>query len=317
MGSTPIRASDTMSPMRMVNLSRALAILSAALFLSSCSVFSQPKGGVKVTSNQISDIYLDAKNIGTTPLSNSPLEVKKYQLRIVPQDPSFAPEETQVKLFPGFETTVDWLFGKTKDDSSGYIFEAENAHKRDASELEITTDPDNVPININGENKGFSPLVVDSLPVGDYQLGLQAPGYNESNRSVRLMKGKRLLVTVKLARKPLDIAATAPTLAPLPAPVTTPRPTPRPTPKLTTSTSSSSAVLGKSTAKKPYIEVLDTPTGFLRVRSKPAADGDILGQLNVGETVPYGGTTTDNWFKIVFGATSSAWVSGQYSRLVQ
>jgi uncharacterized protein YgiM (DUF1202 family) len=305
--------------MRVRVLSQLSVVLVAGLLLSSCTLFRQPSGGLKVTSNVAADVYLDNKNVGTTPLSKNPLDVKKYQLKIVPTDPTLVAQESQIKLFPGIETTVEWEFGKTKDDSSGFIYETENAHKRDASELEIITSPDNVPITINGENKGFSPLVIDNLPEGDYQLGLMAPGFASAGKNVRLIKGKRMLITAKLARKPIEVSSPSAALAPMPtpAPVATPKSTPKPTPKLATSSSTGSAVLGTKTAPKPYVEVLNTPTGFLRVRAAPKADAEILGQLNIGDAVSYGGQTTDNWFKIVFGATSSAWVSGQYSKLVQ
>ncbi len=270
------------------------------------------------------DVYLDNKNVGTTPLTKNPLEVKKYQLKIVPTDPTFVAQESQIKLFPGIETTVEWVFGKTRDDSSGFIYETENAHKRDASELEIITSPDNVPVTVNGENKGFSPLVIDNLPEGDYQLGLMAPGFSAETKTVKLIKGKRMLITAKLARKPIEVASPSASLAPVATPASTPvaKATPKPTPKLATNTSTGSAVLGTTkTAQKPYVEVLSTPTGYLNIRSAPSTSSDLLGRLNIGDQVSYGGQTTAdgsfNWFKIVFGATSSAWVSGQYSKLVQ
>lgn len=295
---------------------QSLVCIGAAILLSSCSLLKHPTGGLKVTSNVIADVYIDSKSAGSTPLSKSPLDVKKYAVKVVPQSASMAPYETQVKVFSGFETTIDWNFGETKEDSSGFVFELEGAHKRDAVELEIITSPDNVPVTINNENKGFSPLVLDSLPEGDYQLGLQAPGFLPVTRGIRLLKGKRLLITAKLARKPIEIASPSASLAPLPTPLPTPVPkvTPKPTPKLTTTSASGSAAL---TAKKPYIQVLDTPTGFLRVRDSASASGAILGQLNVGDTAPYAGQTTNNWFKIVFQTAASAWVSGQYAKLVQ
>lgn len=335
MGSTPIRASlflwrktvdrvfktATMWLMRrQSSLLRLALFFSTSLLFSACTLFQSPKGMLRVISSVGADVYLDGKNVGTTPFSKNSLEVKKYQVKVVPQDPALASEEAQIKLFPGVEATLDWQFGRNREESSGFILEIENAHKRNASELEIITSPDNVPVTINNENKGFSPLVIDSLSPGGYQLGLQAPGYSDIARMVTLIKGKRMIVTVKLARKPVEIASPSAQLAPLPTPdLATPKPkvTPKPSPKLAVQNSSSSGILGTKTAQKPYIEVLETPTGFLRVRSQPSASGTILGQLNVGDTAPYGGQTTDNWFKIVFGATSSAWVSGQYSRLVQ
>lgn len=300
-----------MSLMSRASLSKIFILVVSTALFSGCTLFAAPKGGLRVTSSTPADVYLDGKSIGTTDLSKMPLDVKNYKLKIVPKDPNLATEETPIKMFAGFETTVDWQFGKTVEDNSGFIFEAENSHKRDASEIEIITNPDNVPITMNNEDKGFSPQVIDDLPLGEYQIALQAPGYAKIVRTVKLIKGKRLIVTVKLARKPVEVAVASPSaqLAPLPTPASTPKATPKTTPKPT--------VKPVIAIAKPYVEILETPTGFLRVRSTPAASGTELGQLMAGQAVPYGGETTNNWFKIVYKATSSAWISGQYSKLVK
>lgn len=285
-----------------------LFVVIIATMFSSCTLIRQPQGGLKIDTSMPATVYLDDKNMGSTPFILNPLDVKKYQLRVVPTDGSLVPYETVVKVFSNFETTVDWQFATTGDASSGFIFEEGKANSAKLAELEIVTSPDNVPISINGKNEGFSPLVLDKLTQGDYKLELQAPGYISSSRDVRLIQGKRLVITAKLARKPLAIATPSAQLAPLPTP--SPSAVPKATPK-----SMPSATI---TTAKPYIEVLDTPTGYLKVRGGPSTMFPVLGQLDIGDTVPYDGQeTVDHWFKIAYEATNSAWVSGQYSKLVE
>lgn len=296
----------------------------STLLLSGCSLFSRAQGGLKVTTSQPANVFLESKQIGATPLEKKPLDAKRYSLKLVPQDPALAAYESGVKISGGFETTVDWQFGASSDESSGWVFEIEAAHKSNTPEIEIVTSPDNVPVTLNGENKGFSPLMIDSLTEGEYKLALQAPGYSPLSTNIRLIAGKRLLITAKLGRKPLDIATQSAQLATplpeLPTSTSTPKPTSKPTPKPTAkAVATASANLKPITLAKPYVEILDTPTGFLRVRDNPSISGAEIGRLNVGEAAPFLNEKRDEWFKIKFGSTASAsgWVSSQYSRLVQ
>lgn len=265
-------------------------------------------------------------SIGTTPLTKSPLAVKKYDLKLTPQDVSLSPYETSVRISDGFETTVDWHFGKSPDTGNGFIFESEPAASANTAELEIDTVPNNVPVTINGEDKGFSPLVLDSMPEGSYTIGFQAPGYISTTKGVRLTKGRRLIVTVTLAH---DLSAqqadqTATQSAQL-EPLTLPSPSPLPTHKVLKTTQSTTASASaqasqatfETTSTRPFVKILTTPTGYLHVRSDATVNSDIVGTLQQGSTVPYLNSSASGWLKISFSTSVKGWVNTQYAELMQ
>ncbi|PWU22512.1 hypothetical protein C5B42_05860 [Candidatus Cerribacteria bacterium 'Amazon FNV 2010 28 9'] len=281
-----------------------------SLFLSGCTLFKHPTGGIKITSNVSANVFLDTDALGMTPVDKQPVDVKTYTLKMVPSDSTLAAYQGSLAVTSGFQTTVNWTFAQSQDQSSGLIIESDVAHTKNAAELEIVTTPDNVPVSIDGENKGFSPLVLDTLDEGSYTLGFSAPGFSPLNTTIRLVKGLRLVVTAKLGRAPVTTASAS---ALLTTPVLSPTPTVIPQP-----TSSSKPSATPKPIAKPYVLILTTPTGFLRVRSAPDSTASEIGRLNTGDMAPYL-KTSNNWFNIKFSgsASSSGWVSGQYAKLVQ
>lgn len=63
------------------------------------------------------------------------------------------------------------------------------------------------------------------------------------------------------------------------------------------------------------IEVLETPNGFLNVRSAPGVEGSIVGQIYVGEKYEYE-EEQNGWYKVILYDGSTGWVFGDYARPV-
>jgi hypothetical protein len=68
---------------------------------------------------------------------------------------------------------------------------------------------------------------------------------------------------------------------------------------------------------KPYIEVEDTPTGWLRVRAEASVNSDELAKINPGEMYPYLEEEDNGWYKIEYEDGEEGWVSGDYVKLVE
>ncbi len=320
--------------------SHIVLFLVLTVVLSACTnPFAKKKAGLKVVTNIPSEVSIDGTSSGKTPLENKSLEVKKYELKLTPDNSSQEPFEGSVKLHAGFETTIEWVFSDTKEASSGYIFEYEDAQNKAKAELQITATPDNVPVSIDGENVGFTPLLIDKLEAGTHTVTLAAPGYQEVNKQVLLVKGKRVLMTAKLARTAVDtlllppeasqsgeLASPAPATGSAkttPTPKATPKTTPKPsaTPVATSSTQASSSgtitTVKKTTTTKPYVEILTTPTNFLRVRELASTTSKEVYRLAVGSTVPFANASSSGWIKITYDGTLQGWVSDQYAKLVK
>ncbi|MEP7167093.1 MAG: PEGA domain-containing protein [Candidatus Woesebacteria bacterium] len=305
-------------------------LLATPLFLAGCSRFQSKPAGVKVTSNIPAKINFDGKDVADTTYQVDKLQPKKYSVKLTPADSTVSAYETSLTLFGGYVSQIDWSFGKTTDESSGFVFEYEDARNKSKAELQLTAVPDNVPVSVDGKNAGFTPLLLDSLEEGNHDIKFQAPGYTDASRTIKLVKGTRTLMTTKLAKTAVaptpapeatasaDLSATASaTKSATPKPSVKPTATPKAASTSATPAASSSGVVKKSTTQKPYVEILTTETGFLRVRSTASVDGTELAKLAVGSTVPYASASSSGWLKVSYEGASTGWVSGQYAKLFQ
>lgn len=315
-----------------MKLSILLALCCSLLF-AACSRFSKQNAGLAVTSNVSSTVFMDGEEVGNTPYKSGKLAAKKYTIRLTPSDTTYQAHEAVVKLTSGFEALIDWKFATTKEESSGVIFQIDTAADRNKSELEIFASPDNVPVSIDGEAKGFTPLLIDDLTEGKHTMTLQAPGYDPMERDIIVVKGKRLTVTAKLARRQptIDTATASAVLSTQTAthsatpsatkkPTVTARPTVRPaTSSATTATPSAttSQAVKRTTTTKPYVRILETPTGFLRVRASSSSTATEIGKLLQDSTVPYLNASASGWLKVEHTPGASGWVSSQYAQVVQ
>ena len=72
------------------------------------------------------------------------------------------------------------------------------------------------------------------------------------------------------------------------------------------------AAIDKPTENPRKVKIVG---GNCYVRSAPSKDGKKLGVVHDGDTLPYGGQTTDNGWNLVEFGNENGWVSGKYSRL--
>ncbi|MCX6704567.1 MAG: SH3 domain-containing protein, partial [Candidatus Woesebacteria bacterium] len=76
--------------------------------------------------------------------------------------------------------------------------------------------------------------------------------------------------------------------------------------------------------ERTYIEILSTPTGFLRVRSGPGATGSEIAQVKPGDRYLFlDEDVATGWVKIQYEAPAAGlpngiegWVSGQYIKKI-
>jgi uncharacterized protein YgiM (DUF1202 family) len=79
-----------------------------------------------------------------------------------------------------------------------------------------------------------------------------------------------------------------------------------------------------ATIQKQFVQVLDTPTGFLRVRTKPGTLGEEIAEVKPGEIYPYlDEDVASGWLEIEYQEAKAGlpngitgWISGDYSKKV-
>ena len=145
---------------------KILFLLCTAVLLSACSApsFLQKKAGlqVAVTGNDKAEVFLNGSDAGTTPYSADNLKTGTYTLKLVPQDGAKQAYETRIALFSGLISTMSWSFGATPEESGGNILELSKISGK-KTELSIITTPDNIVVRLDGQSKGFSPLILQDL----------------------------------------------------------------------------------------------------------------------------------------------------------
>ena len=290
---------------------RLLPILAASFLLAGCTLRlpTAKKAGLQVTSFPTATVFLNSKSLGSTPLPRQEnLKPGAATLKIVPQDATLSPYETQVNLIGGVVTVVDHKFNANPDLASSYSLSFEPLSTKKSSQIAITTLPSAVSVSVDNVPKACTPASIDPVTAGEHRILLSSPGYEDKLILAQTIDGYRLVIQAQLAKKPLlPIPTPTPEATPsaTPAPSLTVAPTKKPTP--------TPVVI---TIPKPYAQIRDTPTGFLRVRSTPG--GTEIGQVLPGQAFPYLSVNTDStWVQITYQATSSAWVSAQYVTVVK
>lgn len=258
--------------------------------------YLKPKpGGILVDTTPISSVYINDSLVGKTPFKGT-YDAGSVNIKLVPDiaDQNLIPYETRLILVSGIQTVVRYEFGKTEDESSGDIisFEKEN---RQTTSLVIVSTPDNAQVSLDGVPRGFTPYRTSTISPAEHQITIKVPGYIERNLTVKTLQGFRLTVFAKLA-KSSDPVQTQET----PIPTSTP-------------------------AVKTYIEILDTPTGFLRVRTEPGTKGEEIAEVKPGSKYPYLDTDlASGWFKIQYQDPKpglpngiTGWVSNEFAKKIE
>ena len=251
----------------------------------------QPTAGLKVYSTPQALVFVDNVQIGQTPLEKlfPPGEVT---VKIIPDTLStISPYQAKIRLTANAYTVIRRDFGDSDVLSAGEITSLLKESGPEASLSVVSSYPDSAAISLDGQPQGFTPLLISPVSPGDHQITLTAPGFTDRVISALAIAGYRLTLTVKLAG--------------LPAPIIS-----LPTPTLPATSS--------ATLSRPYVTILDTPTGFLRVRSAPSTTASESGRVKPKENYPLL-KSEPGWYliKVKLEATSSGWISSQYAKAFQ
>ena len=243
------------------------------------------KGALQVTSQPNSKVYLDGKFIGNTPLckceAQDMVDQGDHSIKLVPAEGDFQPFEQKIPISPKVLTVVDRTFGDNSG-SSGSIISLSKLPDKNSLSISVVSFPDKAKIFLDGNESGQSPYLLDNVTESDHELKLTKPGYSDKTVRVRTVKGYRLEAIIFLAANP----------------------------QTATQSASSSASLAPSITK---ILILDTPTGFLRVRDQASLGGNQVGEVLPGEKYDLLDEQS-GWYKIKLKDGTIGWVSSQYAQ---
>ncbi len=276
----------------------SIILVASGLFLLVRVIYSFKdieKGGLQVTSNVKGRVLLDNKYIGDIPVRkiNQPdtVAVGNYELRIEPEDKTLTAYTARVRVNGGVLTAVDKTFLPGSLGSS-YVLTLEKSSSP-KPQIEITTIPDGALVTIDSVALGATPFKTDSLSASEHEVEIQKEGFAKKTIRIRTVDNHILVVSASLGTG--DIG-TIPQITPSLSHALTGTPAASPSPEVT----------GKVT-------ILPTPNGFLRVRSGAGTSFSEVGRVKPNETYDIL-SEQSGWFEIQLDATTTGWVTSQYSK---
>lgn len=284
-----------------------LIILTASsLSLSGCIGQGSSQSALQVNSTPKTTVFLDGKHVGQTPYYNEKLKVGEYTLKLIPESGTGIQTiswEGKIKLNPDVLTVVNRDLKDTEDASSGEILNLETIGTKDSGEIMVITNPDSASIKLDGQEKGVTPFLIKNVSAGDHEITLSSVGFIDKIVRIRTTNGYKLIITAQLAsgtggQKPTETPEITPSAI-----------------SITPSKNVSPVPTKKVEPGKTSVKILDTPTGWLRVRTEPSLSATEAAKVNTGEVFLYLDEES-GWFKIEYQQGKTGWISSQYAQKI-
>lgn len=243
------------------------------------------KGALQVTSVPQSQVYLNGKLIGETPLckcdQQGMIPIGSYRIRLIPKEGNSKPYDEQIAINKSTLTVVDRTFG---ENSSGSVIALTPLPSKKEIELMVISFPDKTNVFLDNNQKGITPILLKDVIESDHELKLTKEGYLDKTLRIRTTSGFRLRSIVFLSAN--------------------------------INTASASSQLSLPTPQSPKVEkvtVLDTPTGFLRVRTDSSLASSEIGRVSPGDSLEFI-SEEEGWFEIKMKDGKTGWISSQYAK---
>lgn len=279
---------------RFILFAALITIVVVGLFITVRVInFKEGKGGLQVTASIKSQVFLNDKKIGNTPLCISPecspqkelVDSGIYTLKIIPEG-SFSPFQAKIEVNDGVLTAVDRTFLPASL-SSAYILILEKSNSSNP-QIAITSLPDNALVIIDGISQGATPFTLSKISAGEHEVEIQKQGFAKKTVRVRTVPSYKLIVNVILGTYSDEFSIS-----------------PTATPQNVTPTVS--AIM---------IKIKNTPTGFLRVRKEPTLESPEIARVLPDESYPYIDEQGD-WFKIQLKDGEHGWVNSAFAEKIE
>lgn len=247
-------------------------------------------GTLRIESSPTTNVFLDNNLLGQTPLQIS-LKEGVYKIKLVPEsaEVSVVSFSTKIRIFQNTTTYVNRELASSDLTSSGEILSLEKSGKGGGyGQILVNSQPSGVFVSLDGEDRGIAPLFMDNVNPGEHELGLRGEGLMPRSIKVNVIAGYKLLADFKLA---IDEEYRAKKAA-------------------------EKKLKEEQKQKDTFLQILDTPTGWLRVRVAPDLGASEAARVNPGETYKYFGQDK-GWYEIEYKEGERGWVFGDYIRLVE
>jgi hypothetical protein len=263
-----------------------LLIATAFGLLFRHSLFSA-QGVLEISSNPPVLVFINNQKMGTTPFKKE-FKPQKLTIKLVSE------EDSEKVLWQGKAsitsstiTLIKYQFGQERQEDYGEILTLNKIPDRKNGALLISSYPDKAIINLDGETKGYTPLLLEEIPPGHHSLEINLDGYKNSIIGLNVAAGFQLNAEIKLAKIKAD--------------------------------ESQKVTPEEKGLIQETVTILSTPTGWLRVRSGPGTGFAEIAKVSPGEKYPLL-AEDEGWLKISLEEETEeekteGWISSQYGKI--
>ena len=269
----------------------SIAFIAFVLIKLIFDISSKKVGRLQVLSRPGAAVFLDNVMKGNTPYTDT-LKEGEYLLKIVPDGvaTSSASWQKKVSVYTNTLTHVDVQLESTDIASWADVYWLTKLGMfSKSSGLVVETEPSGALVYLDTDEKGVSPLILENVAQGSHELSVFMPNFSRRSKKINISPGFQLHAYIKLALDPSQKVQ-----------YTITEPTPL-------ATSAASIIEPVNT-----VRILDTPTGWLRVREEPTLSGSESARVNPGQRFELLEEQT-GWYKIKIDGQLQGWISSQYA----
>lgn len=257
-------------------------LLISTLILSGCSLSIQ-KSGLEVISYPTARVFINNREVGTTPYRNNTLKPGELELRLESDKGNWA---KKIRLEDGANTVVNREIGGDGELGGGYVLYFESTGDRENAGVMISSNPDRATVAIDDEIKGYTPVRITNVGEGDRKLTISFPGSESINSFVKFVNGYQLVVDADLSKQETIEEPEVETITPTP--------------------------IGGG---QKQVLIKETETGWLRVRADSSPAAAEVGRVTPGVKYNLLEEKSD-WYKIDIGSNKSGWISVKYAEKI-
>jgi len=245
------------------------------------------KGALQVTSVPQSKVYLDGKLLGTTPLCACELEqmldIGDHTVKLVPLAGNFRPFEEKITINKGTLTVVDRTFADNGE-SDGSIIGLSSLNSKKDVEILVVSLPDKANVFLDNNPVGATPLLLRNVSESDHDLRVTLTGYKDKSIKIKTASGFKLnsLIFLGVSHDLSNQLIASPSSALVP------------------------------TVAVSKVLILNTPTGFLRVREDSSISSSEIAKAKPGEEYELL-LEKEGWFEIKLTDGKKGWISSSYA----
>jgi len=297
-----------------------LIAIFSTLLITGCS-FKKPNSGVDIKSTPQSKVFINEKEVGSTPYINKQMAAGEYTIKLVSDSGQWT--SNKIRIIDNTLFTINRELAENSEDQAG-----ENVSLEKGKGIAVFTTPTQADISLDGQVQDKSPYLIAATSKGVHEILLSKEGYDSRTIKVKTIDGYKVFIEAQLKKtsdlpipttsaEPSPLPSSTPSVSssPTPKPSATEKPTASPKPSATPKSSPSGSPTSSTSPTGKTVTVVSPGTGWLRVRNKPGVDGQEISLVNDGETFAYEEQLSSGWTLIILSDGTKGYVSSKYVKI--